>query len=214
MNFTKMHGIGNDFILVDGIRETYDHDWHDVAKLLCDRHFGIGADGLIVAEISEKDDIRMHIYNADGSEAEMCGNGIRCFAYFVMLEELVTKKTFSVETGAGTMIPTVLEQKGSDALVRINMGKPFLDTPDIPVDGDAILSNTGVAPSKSTYQGHFFLTDIPIQIDSSTMMFTPVGMGNPHVVTFVDDVASVVSENTATPDPSIVSKAVEPESCT
>ena len=125
MKFTKMHGLGNDFVMFTDPNGAH-KDYTQVAITLCDRHTGIGADGIIVVIHSEIADIRMRIINADGSEAEMCGNGIRCFAKYAYETGAMPKTTFSIETLAGIMKPTLTIQDGIVTEVTVDMGHPFL----------------------------------------------------------------------------------------
>ena len=124
MQFTKVHGLGNDFIILDGRTQT--RDYATLAKKLCHRQTGIGADGLLIIENSGRAEIRMRIVNEDGSEAEMCGNGIRCFAKFVFREGIVPKTEFGVETLAGIMRPKLVLENGEVTGVTVDMGEPVL----------------------------------------------------------------------------------------
>ncbi len=125
VNFVKMHGLGNDFVLVDSRREKLDGlDLPKLAQTLCDRHFGIGADGLLIVWPSQKAHYRMQVINADGSEAEMCGNGIRCFAKYVYETDQLKEEVISVETLAGTILPAIILEKGRVAGVEVDMGEP------------------------------------------------------------------------------------------
>lgn len=135
MRFTKMHGLGNDFLVIDG-RELANIDYGAMAVKECARHTGVGADGILVVENSDAADIRMRIINSDGSEAEMCGNGIRCFAKYVYEQGIVKKTQMSVETLAGVMRPELLVKDGVAEQVRVDMGKPFLECGEIPVEGE------------------------------------------------------------------------------
>ena len=134
MQFTKLQGAGNDYIYVDGLRE--EHDWPEIARRISDRHFGVGADGLIVVAPSSRAAIRMRMFNADGSEGEMCGNGIRCFAKFVLEREIVPARprTLDVETGAGVLMITPYWERDEVVGARVNMGEPILCASDVPVD--------------------------------------------------------------------------------
>jgi diaminopimelate epimerase len=174
MNFTKMQGTGNDFIMINGFMEHIEEQaYSSLAKQLCDRHFGVGADGIIIALPSQSQDIQMRIFNADGSEAEMCGNGIRCFALFVKTEGLLTQNTFNVETLAGKIVPEIMDfPTENSALVKVNMGFPLLSPQDIP---------TTLSDKES-------LTKQSMIINGETIEFTPVGMGNPHCVIFTDNI--------------------------
>ena len=171
MEFIKVHGLGNDFILL----EQAAYEGRDLAKLairLCDRHTGIGADGLLLvaAPGREDADIRMRIINQDGSEAEMCGNGIRCFAGYVFDQGLVSGTEFRVETKAGVMVPHISAEGGRVKDVKIDMGKPALERQAIPMDGSAgtVLAEKLVLEYGSSY--------------AITSMF----MGVPHTMVFVD----------------------------
>lgn len=174
MNFAKMHGLGNDFIILNCLDETEyipSKLYHSLSAELCDRHFGIGADGVLLVLPSAQADIRMRIINSDGSEAEMCGNGIRCFARFVYEKGIVPKEVMTIETLAGIMVPRILlDQDGQVSQVEVDMGQPILEKADIPMVGE------GQAIS------------VAIQIEEQTFQITAVSMGNPHCVIFVDDV--------------------------
>lgn len=170
MKFFKMHGLGNDFILVDGYAEKMPADCYKQAVALCDRHFGIGADGLIYILPSESADIRMRIINSDGSEAEMCGNGIRCFAKLVYELGHVKEEQFGVETKAGIMTPRLVLKNGEVTAVTVDMGEPYLDRADIPMLG----------PS-----GWVIGEDLDVL--DRTFQVTSLLMGVPHTVVFVDD---------------------------
>lgn len=165
-----MHGLGNDFIIIEEDQLTPDTDLSELAKLLCDRHFGIGADGLIVVAPPEDpaSDIQFKFFNNDGSRAEMCGNGIRCFARYVKDQGLIKRQEFKVETLAGTVIPHV----NANGTVTVDMGFPVLDPPKIPFSG--------------VEQGpvlNFMLEVTP----SLSVPIAAVSMGNPHCIIFEDD---------------------------
>ena len=174
MKFTKMHGLGNDFILVDGFQETFAPDLSQTTLKLCDRHFGIGADGVIVVLPSEKADFRMRIINADGSEVEMCGNGIRCFAKYVYEEGLIKRDVFTVETLAGLITPHLVLQGDKVIGVRVDMGEPSLERGAVPMLGTA---------GQALHE--------PLEVLDTTFYITALSMGNPHCVIFVDDVGQV-----------------------
>jgi len=174
MRFTKYHGIGNDFIIIDGIREKLPSQIKETAKALCHRNFGIGGDGLIVVLPSERADIRMQIINSDGSEAEMCGNGIRCFARYVYEAGHIKQPKFTVETLAGIMIPELILEKGIVNGVTVDMGIPSLKRADVPMLGD-------------TEQA----INVPLEVLDTTFSITSVLMGVPHCIVFVDDVSKV-----------------------
>ena len=171
MKFTKMHGCGNDYVYVNLFEEQIG-DPAKVSIAVSDRHFGIGSDGLITIGPSEIADFRMRIYNADGSEAEMCGNGIRCVAKYVYDHKLTDKTEITVETCAGVKTLQLTVEDDKVTLVRVDMGEPILTPDEIPVvaDGDRVV-------------------DEPIVVDDKEWRMTCVSMGNPHAVVFVDDVA-------------------------
>ena len=134
MKFTKMHGIGNDYVYVNGFEESL-ADPVAVAKKVSDRHFGVGGDGLILILPSDKADVRMRMFNADGSESEMCGNGVRCVAKYAFDHGLSKNNPMTVETGRGVL--TLSLQTGKDGKVKrvtVDMGKPILELADVPVD--------------------------------------------------------------------------------
>lgn len=172
MKFTKMEGLGNDYVYVNCFRETVDNP-SEVAKKVSDRHFGIGSDGLILIKPSEVADFRMDMYNADGSQAEMCGNGIRCVAKYVYDYGLTDKTSISIETLAGIKYLDLQVTDGKVSLITVNMGSPELVPDKIPVISD----------SKR-------VVDEPIEVDGTTYKMTCVSMGNPHCIVFVEDTAS------------------------
>ena len=178
VDFIKIHGIGNDFIMMDFFSNQLPEqvNFGEVAKIFCDRHFGIGADGLILILPSEKYDLRMRIFNFDGSEAQMCGNGIRCFAKYAYENNLMNKTKFSVETLAGEIVPELIfNQKNGNIIegVKVDMGKPHLTKKEIPMIGnpDRQVINETISLENSQY-----------------FRITCVSMGNPHCVIFVEDV--------------------------
>ena len=172
MKFTKMHGCGNDYVYVN----LFEEEIKDVTAFsikVSDRHFGIGSDGVITIGPSDVADFRMRIYNADGSEAEMCGNGIRCVAKYVYDHKLTDKTEISVESGAGIKYLTLYVENDKVSQVRVDMGEPILTPELIPVEakGDRVI-------------------DEPIEAAGKQWNMTCVSMGNPHAVVFVDDVAN------------------------
>ncbi len=171
MKFTKMHGCGNDYVYINLFEEKVD-DPAKLSTIVSDRHFGIGSDGVITIGPSDIADFRMRIYNADGSEAEMCGNGIRCVAKYVYDHKLTDKTEISVESGAGIKYLTLYTKDGKVEQVRVDMGEPILEPDKIPViaDGSCVV-------------------DEPIEAGGKQWRMTCVSMGNPHAVIFVDDVA-------------------------
>lgn len=172
MEFTKMHGLGNDFIVVAGERALPDNA-SDLAVRLCNRFFGIGADGLVYILPSEQADFRMRIINSDGSEAEQCGNAIRCVAKYVYDNGLTDKKEITIETlGAGVQKVQLTVEGGKAQTVRVDMGEPILQGLQVPttIDAERVIEH-------------------PIEVDGREFKFTAVSMGNPHCVIYVDDAA-------------------------
>ena len=174
MEFSKIHGLGNDFILVDD-REKKLADYPQLAREMCHRHFGVGADGLILVQPSRVADFKMRIFNSDGSEAEMCGNGIRCFAKFVYEGGMTTKTKITVETLAGIMVPECQVEDGRVTMVKVDMGEPRLAARDIP------LAEGGEEP----------VVDMPLEAAGQIFRITTVSMGNPHCIIPVDDVEGI-----------------------
>ncbi|MBQ1809388.1 MAG: diaminopimelate epimerase [Selenomonas sp.] len=168
--FTKWQGCGNDFVLFD-CRQDVPADYAKLAQQVCDRHYGVGADGILVVLPSDCADFRMRIFNTDGSEAEMCGNGIRCFARYIYDFGLTDKTCFTVETGAGVLVPEIILENGQVTGVKVDMGEPHLLGEEIPVTG---------------FDGQRVI-DEPLTVDGKTYRMTAVSMGNPHCVIFVDD---------------------------
>ncbi len=167
--FVKMQGCGNDFILVDYTNDFEKIDLTKLAIKLCNRNFGIGADGLIFIHPSNIADFRMQIINSDGSEPEMCGNGIRCFTKYLEVENKTDKKTLLIETLAGIIKPTLIKKDGV-TFVKVDMGEPILEPEKIPVLGfsEKLIKNQ------------------VLSIDNQDFYFTPVSMGNPHCIIYVD----------------------------
>lgn len=171
MQFTKWHGLGNDFVIVNG-SETQVGDYAKAAIEVCDRHFGIGADGLVFVLPSSIADFKMKIMNSDGSEAEMCGNVTRCVARYVYEQGLTSKTQITLETLAGIIKPELLNAEG---MVKVDMGEPRLTRNLIPMVG----SEKEQA------------IDVPIDVDGQFYHVTCVSMGNPHCIIFVDDISKV-----------------------
>lgn len=169
MKFTKMQGCGNDYVYVNGFEEKIDNP-AEVAVKVSERHYGIGSDGLIIINPSDVADFRMNMYNLDGSESEMCGNGIRCVAKFVYDYKMTDKTTITVETLAGIKTLKLNVKDGKVDTVRVNMGAPILKPSKIPVvsEKDRVV-------------------DEPVVIDGKEYRITCVSTGNPHAVTFVED---------------------------
>ncbi len=176
LKFTKMQALGNDFILLDN-RDNKLRRIEKYARKLCDRRFGIGADQLLVLNNSRKADFKMRIFNADGSEVEMCGNGIRCFAKYIWDNHMKSYyQSLEIETLAGIIRP---EKEGP--LIRVDMGKPVLEPKKIPVKVKG-------APKGKSHKSPIFnrqssiIIDYPLRIKNRTFKITTVSMGNPHVV--------------------------------
>lgn len=170
MKFTKMHGIGNDYVYVNCFQEKVDNP-SEVAKFVSDRHFGVGSDGLILIKPSQIADCEMDMYNLDGSQGAMCGNGIRCVAKYVYDYSIVPKTTLRIATKSGIKELNLTVENGKVSLVRVNMGSPILEASKIPVVSDQ---------SQAVNQ--------PIKVNGHTYYFTGVSMGNPHAVVYLDDV--------------------------
>ena len=171
--FAKLQGLGNDFILIESENLPEHLDSHKLAQQICDRHFGIGADGLMICWPSDKALARMQVINADGSEPEMCGNGLRCFVRYLQLQNEFTSDTCQIETGAG-----VLEARLNDDSIRINMGVPILEASNIPALGFE----------------HSPVIEQTIQCEGQDFKVTLVSMGNPHCVIWLDDLETLSFE--------------------
>jgi diaminopimelate epimerase len=175
LKFVKMQGTGNDYIYVNCFDIGEQYDWVRLAREISDRHFGVGSDGLILVMPSKSCDFRMRIFNADGSEGDMCGNGIRCFARLVYELGLTSKTEIDVETRAGVMRPALVIDRGAVRAVRVNMGRPSLFPGDVPM----------------VAAGYEQAKDVPLVAGGRTYLVTGVRMGNPNGVVFVDDLKSV-----------------------
>lgn len=167
IKITKMNGCGNDFVIID--KSEFDKanlSMSDMAKKICDRNFGVGGDGMIIPDLTQnnKTDIAWFFYNSDGSTAQMCGNGMRCFAKYVTDKKLVNKNKFSVMTGAGIITPEILD----NGLIKVNMSKPILEPEKIPFKGNNILN-------------------FDITVKDITLKANAISMGNPHCVIFTDN---------------------------
>ena len=170
MKFTKMHGIGNDYVYVNCFEETV-KDPAAVAKFVSDRHFGIGSDGLILIKPSDIADCEMDMYNLDGSQGAMCGNGIRCVAKYVFDHGIADKTSISIATRSGIKYVDLTVKDGKASLVKVNMGSPILQAKQIPV----------VAETEQ-------VIDSPITVDGREYHITAVSMGNPHAIVYMDDI--------------------------
>lgn len=169
MKFTKMQGIGNDYVYVNCLQETIENP-SELAKKISDRHYGVGSDGLIMINPSDKADFEMEMYNADGSRGEMCGNGIRCVAKYVYDYGLTDKTSISVETLAGIKYLDLTVEDGKVVLVKVDMGRPMFRPEEVPVvsEKEAVI-------------------DEPITVDGQEYRMTCISMGNPHAVVFIDE---------------------------
>ena len=171
LKFTKMHGIGNDYVYVDTFREPEPGDPAALAVAVSDRHKGIGSDGLILIGPSAKADARMRMFNADGSESEMCGNGVRCVAKYVHDHGHAPRERLTIETGRGVLTLDLEVEAGKARRVRVDMGPPILKAADIPttLPGDPPIN-------------------VPLSIEGYELALTAVSTGNPHVVLYVEDI--------------------------
>ena len=170
IEFTKMHGAGNDYVYVDCFRQTVPDQLPELARLVSDRHKGVGGDGLILIRPSDVADARMQMFNADGSESEMCGNGIRCVAKYIYDHGINDKQSLAIETGAGILALDLTVENAKVSRVKVAMGQPRLSPAEIPVDlpGEKIIDHS-------------------FEIGGRSFDITCVSMGNPHCVIFVDN---------------------------
>ena len=173
MKFQKMHGLGNDFILFNEL-DLLKYDLKSLAIKLCDRHQGIGADGIILILPSDIAHVKMRIINSDGSEANMCGNGIRCFSKYVFDNKIITAKSFTIETGAGIMIPELIVEGDKVLFVKVNMGAPLLERLSIPMSGQ---------PGS--------VINERLMVSGKEFNITSMLMGVPHTIVFVDHLEAV-----------------------
>ena len=169
IKFTKMHGLGNDYVYMDAIHQHIE-DESTLAQFVSNRHFGIGSDGLILICKSEKADFKMRMFNSDGSEAEMCGNGIRCVGKFVYDKGLTQKTEVTIETLAGIKTVQLNVKNGKVETVKVDMGEPILEPKEIPVISEE-------KPVKN----------LKLKAEDKEFVFTCVSMGNPHAITIVDN---------------------------
>lgn len=185
MKFTKMHGIGNDYVYVNCLEETVRNP-QELAKFVSDRHFGIGSDGLILIKPSQAADFEMAMYNADGSQGMMCGNGIRCVAKYVYEHGLTDKTVLCIETLAGMKYVELEIKDGNVERVRVNMGRPEFAARKIPVRYPA--GADGAAACKDGQAVKEQVVNEPVIINGTAYRMTCVSMGNPHCVVYVEDV--------------------------
>ncbi len=223
MKFTKMHGIGNDYVYVNCFEETVDNP-AEVARFVSDRHYGIGSDGLILIKPSDIADCEMDMYNLDGSQGAMCGNGIRCVAKYAYDYGIVNKTSISVATRSGIKYLDLSVRNGKVSTVKVNMGSPILSPKEIPfvsekeqvinepleIDGE-IFHITAI--SMGNPHGIVFMDDIdnleiekigpkfenhiafpPLEIDGEIFHITAISMGNPHGIVFMDDIDNLEIE--------------------
>ncbi|MGB9886229.1 MAG: diaminopimelate epimerase [Moorellales bacterium] len=169
MRFVKMHGLGNDFVVLDGLNQSLPEEgtWPELARKLCDRHFGVGGDGLVLLLPAGEAPVAMRIFNPDGSEAEMCGNAIRCLAKYAYEHLNLREENLPVLTRAGIREVRIRAERGRVRLVEVNMGKPVLEAAAIPVAAP-------VSPVISW----------PLEVEGARFLITCVSMGNPHCVIF------------------------------
>lgn len=174
MKFTKMHGIGNDYVYINAFEEEVAAP-EQLAVAISDRHFGVGGDGLVLIMPSQIADAKMRMFNSDGSEAEMCGNAIRCVGKFLYDHRIVTKETLTIETLAGIKSLNLETKNGLVSAVKVDMGEPILQSDLIPVNGDSRI-----------------IIDEPIAVNDRNYRFTAVSMGNPHCVIFVPEITDAM----------------------
>ena len=183
IRFTKMEGLGNDYVYIDCTKQDIKNS-SELAKVISDRHFGVGSDGLILIKQSKIADFRMQMFNSDGSEAEMCGNGIRCVGKFVYDKGLTDKTTLKIETLAGIKILDLNVEDGKVKTVRVDMGEPILDYKLIPArDGKIYKSKDGIKFYK-----------VNINIDNELKELTCVSLRNPHGVDFMNNMEKLKIE--------------------
>jgi diaminopimelate epimerase len=186
MQFTKMHGIGNDYVYVDCFAQPTPADPVALAKKISDRHFGVGGDGLILICPSNVADARMRMFNADGSEAEMCGNGVRCVAKYVYDHGIAKKPTLKIETGRGVLTLDLEIIGGKAERVRVDMGEPILEAAKIPVELPGIATNQNVV---DFLLGPTLANDMDpllesMRVELHLQRMTCVSMGNPHAIVY------------------------------
>ena len=183
IKFTKMEGLGNDYVYVDCTKQNLENA-SNLAKIISDRHFGVGSDGLILIKSSKKADFRMQMFNSDGTEAEMCGNGIRCVGKYVYDKGLTDKTTLKIETLAGIKVLNLNVEDGKVKTVKVDMGEPILDYKLIPAkDGKVYKSKDGIKFYK-----------VNIDIEGNLKELTCVSMGNPHGIDFANNIEKLKIE--------------------
>ena len=176
VTFTKMHGLGNDYICINCLENILaENKLPQIARYMCNRNFGVGADGLILVQESTVADIKMRIFNKDGSEAEMCGNGIRCFAKYVYDNRIIDKQTISIETKAGVKLIRLKVLNGEVQEAKVDMGRPIFDD----IKNISVQNNYRIPIS------------VNIKVDDTRFIGNYVSMGNPHLVIFVNNVENI-----------------------
>ena len=176
VTFTKMHGLGNDYICINCLENILaENKLPQIARYMCNRNFGVGADGLILVQESTVADIKMRIFNKDGSEAEMCGNGIRCFAKYVYDNRIIDKQTISIETKAGVKLIRLKVLNGEVQEAQVDMGRPIFDD----IKNISVQNNYRIPIS------------VNIKVDDTRFIGNYVSMGNPHLVIFVNNVENI-----------------------
>ena len=176
VTFTKMHGLGNDYICINCLENILaENKLPQIARYMCNRNFGVGADGLILVQESTVADIKMRIFNKDGSEAEMCGNGIRCFAKYIYDNRIIDKQSISIETKAGVKVVRLKVLNGEVQEVEVDMGRPIFDD----IKNISVQNNYRIPIS------------VNIKVDDTKFIGTYVSMGNPHLVIFVNNVENI-----------------------
>lgn len=176
VTFTKMHGLGNDYICINSLENILaENKLPQIARYMCNRNFGIGADGLILVQESTIADIKMRIFNKDGSEAEMCGNGIRCFAKYIYDNKIIDKQSISIETKAGVKGVRLKVLNGEVYEIEVDMGRPIFDD----IKNISVQNNYRIPIS------------VNIKVDDTRFIGNNVSMGNPHLVIFVNNVENI-----------------------
>lgn len=177
ISFCKMQATGNDFIIINCVTEKFRYSYSMLAQFLCNRKFGVGADGVIFLNAGKKAKFKMIIFNSDGSEAEMCGNGIRCLAKYIYDSNLINEKKFEIETLAGIKEVEVIVENNTVIGIKVNMGKPIFEYNKIPVIFPNIINKE--------------IENIKIDIEKNSYELFVISMGNPHAICFVDNLDAI-----------------------
>jgi len=192
-----MQGTGNDFILINQLQNKNITNYKKAAITLCENHFGIGADGLIIllSPENKENDYKMRIFNADGSEAEMCGNGIRCFAHYIYSKNFSGKKTLNIETGAGIIKPEIIHNNKHTGKIKVNMGSPEFRADKIPVlinhNTDSGIQVKSDSSTELKSKADTIINDYPIKVGDKKFEINCVSMGNPHTIIFVNNLEAI-----------------------